>query len=146
MDERSVDTDGGGGGAVQCLDVDIRFSNERERLVYDNVGGGWVVWDGGRVRDGEGGLFMVLEVRVDRGEGVRGGKAWGKLLREGGVEEGGVGLTVEEGLRLGCRMEVLTEEERSEWARDRLRLWALQEELVAVSVFFVIGFWFWLGL
>ena len=131
-------------GVVRCFDVQIRFSKERERMVYDADCGGWVVRNGGRVIDDGGDLYMVIELRVDDGERVRRGKAWGKLMREG-VKDGAVVMTLEEGLRLGCQMEVLTMEEKSERIKDRLRLWKLQRDLAAVSTVFEICFLFCLG-
>ena len=116
------------------FEVDIRFSKQRESAVYDADGRGWVKRHGGRVRDENRALYMVIEICV--GDGVRParmGKAYGKLMKMG-VGEEEVVMTVEEGLQLGCRMEVETMEEKGVRVRERLQLWKLQRELVVVSV------------
>ena len=115
------------------FDVDIGFSNGEISGIDEGggVGGG----DGGclkEVKDDNGDLFMVLEIDVDDGGGVRSGKAYGKLMGFGEGEEAVV-LALEEGLELGCRMEVETVEEESVRVREEIEMLRLARELNQVS-------------
>ena len=111
------------------FDVDIGFS-DRETLA-GGVGG-----DGGKeIRDENGEAFMVVGITVGEGSGARSGKAYGKLMGLG-VREEAVVMTVEEGLELGCRMEVETVEEERVRMIEGMEMSRLEGELARVSAMF----------
>ena len=65
-------------------------------------------------------------------DGKKGGVAWGKLMWWG-EEEDDVVMGFQEGLELGCRMELETVEERAVRVWERVELLRLQRELSRVS-------------
>lgn len=67
---------------------------------------------------------MVLNLELDEGWGMRRGKAYGKLMRNG-IRDEDVVMTSEEGADLGCLVGLKTVEEQTamvERAREMMRL------------------------
>lgn len=107
---------------VKCWAVDIRF----------NQG---VKFAGWRVRDENGEWYMVMNIDLDEGRGLRRGKAYGKLMR-GGVREEDVVMTAEEGAKLGCFVERRTIEEQREAVERAKQMIRLEGALLQVSICF----------